>query len=81
MGRSNATEAWTKKASELLVGKTIVSVRYMTAEELQELGWVRSTLVVELSDGTLVWPMTDEAGNDAGVLQTTNNQLPTIPRI
>ena len=81
MTRTNVTEARTKEASELLVGKTIVSVRYMTADELQEVGWGCNALVVELSDGTLVWPMSDEAGNDAGVLQTTDNKLPTIPRI
>lgn len=51
-----------------LVGRRIQSVRYLTAEEASHLGWSESTAVIELDDGTLIFPSQDDEGNAAGTL-------------
>jgi hypothetical protein len=63
-----AVKRWTDKASALLVGKTIKSVRYLTREEYLNLGWHSSPVVLELEDGTLLFPSSDDEGNGAGAL-------------
>jgi hypothetical protein len=35
--------------------------------------------VLELDNGHLVWPAADDEGNDAGVLNTTNEHQPVLP--
>ena len=72
---------WTTKAAKLLVGKTITGVRYLTEEERSTLGWYSRTLVLMLNDGTFVWASSDDEGNNAGALFTTDENLITIPTI
>jgi len=72
---------WTTKAAKLLVGKTITGVRYLTEEERATLGWYSRTLVLMLNDGTFVWASSDDEGNNAGALFTTDEKLITIPTI
>ena len=74
-------EEWNSRAKKLLVGKKIVKVGYLLKEETEGLGWMRSSLAIELDDGTVIWPSRDDEGNDAGALFTTNDDLPTIPVI
>lgn len=59
---------WTDYAAQNLVGKTVTNVRYLTEKEMHELGWYKRCLVIEFSDGTLVFPSRDDEGNDAGSL-------------
>jgi hypothetical protein len=61
-------EHWTGLAQDQLVGRKIVKVRYMTKEEMSEWGWYHSPLILELDDGTLLYPSRDDEGNDAGAL-------------
>lgn len=72
---------WSKETSNLLVGKRIVGVRYMTAEEVKDFGWYSSAILIKLSDGTLLYPQSDDEGNSAGSIATTNSELPVIPVI
>jgi hypothetical protein len=51
-----------------LVGRTIKTARYLTPQEAANCGWRHSTLVLELDDGTLLFPSSDDEGNDAGNL-------------
>ena len=51
-----------------LVGKTIVAVRQMTKDEVEAKGWYRAAPVLHLSDGTHLYPSSDEEGNNAGAL-------------
>lgn len=59
---------WEKEARSLLVGRTIVAARYMTAEECDLLGWHNRCVVIELDDGTKILPSMDDEGNGAGSL-------------
>lgn len=61
-------EKWTKYAADKLVGRTITSVRYMTQEEAEDLDWYSCALVIELDDGTILYPSQDEEGNGPGAL-------------
>lgn len=62
------TTHWTEYAKQNLEGKTITTVRYLHSEEVEALGWHHSALVIQLSDGTLLFPSADDEGNDAGAL-------------
>ncbi len=66
-----------------LTGRKIKSVRYLTEEEQEGLGWYRRSLVIELDDGTLLFSSKDDEGNDAGALfgQSPNGNAFTIPVI
>jgi hypothetical protein len=55
-------------ALEMLVGRTVVAVRYMRPSEAAELGWSHRPAVLEFDDGTVVYAACDEEANDAGVL-------------
>jgi len=70
---------WANIASNQLLGRRIVGVRYMTIPEMQQQFWQSRALVIELDDGNLIFPATDDEGNDAGVLFTTNETNPVIP--
>lgn len=59
---------WVKYAKDNLVGKTIKSVRYMFDEEIENLSWGGSSLVIEFTDGTIIFPSTDDEGNGPGAL-------------
>lgn len=66
MGAIN--KKWTEEAQRLLVGKTIKSVRYETQKEVDgRMGFCRG-LVIELDDETVLWPMSDDEGNEAGAI-------------
>jgi hypothetical protein len=56
------------EASRILLNKRIVQVRYMTEQEQQAFGWYHKAVVIQLEDGTLVFPSKDDEGNDAGAL-------------
>jgi hypothetical protein len=72
---------WGKRATKALVGKKIIGCRYTTAKETEELGWGCAVIVLQLDDGTMVFPSSDDEGNEGGALFTTNKDLETIPVI
>ena len=53
-----------------LIGKKIVEIHPMTAKEKEAEGWEGSgaTCVIKLEDGTLIYPSSDDEGNNAGTL-------------
>ena len=53
-----------------LVGLQITNVRYMTDQECAELSIQHRAMLLTLNDGTVLYAMTDDEGNDAGVLMT-----------
>jgi len=76
---------WTKQAENVLLGRTIAKVRYMTEAERNEQIWSHRAIVLELDNGVLVYPSSDDEGNEAGVLLTsldqwngTNFGIPTL---
>ena len=62
------TKRWVKYGRKHLKGRTIKDVRYMELDEASGLGWHSRALVIELDNGTLLYPSSDDEGNDAGAL-------------
>lgn len=62
-----------------LVGRTVVSVRPLTPEEMDNLGWYPDGdpgTIIQLTGGILLWAAQDEESNGPGVLfcqDVTNN--------
>ena len=67
MPQTNLPAQWAEKLKPL-VGRTIVGVRYLDAGEVGLLGILHQPVCLQLDDGTLLWPMADDEGNDAGAL-------------
>jgi len=59
---------WEEIAKNILLGKRIVMVRYMTEAEIKETGFYNVGLVFELDDGTIFWPTSDNEGNNSGAI-------------
>ncbi len=72
---------WETDIAKVLVGKKIVAIRYMTDEEMDNHGWSRRALIIQLDDGTAIYPSADDEGNGAGALFTNSEEMPTIPVI
>ena len=53
--------------TKALVGKKIMSVRYMTAEEAG--AWCKLPLMIKLDDETIITPLQDDESNDGGSLE------------
>jgi hypothetical protein len=66
MFKLKAAEQWEAKAAKLLVGRTIVEVRYLTPREVEGLGWHHSGLVLGFDDKSILIVSCDDEGNDAG---------------
>jgi len=81
MPNADVIQKWTKECSKNLVGKTIKSVRYMTDKEMNDLGWYSKSLVIIFTDGSYIFPSSDDEGNNAGALFTSFKDLDTIPTI
>ena len=68
------------KFTKLLKGKTIKRVDYLTDDEVKEMYWHSKAPVIEFTDGSCLYPMRDDEGNDAGSLSYisedgSNNQI------
>lgn len=72
---------WVKDIEKVVKGKTIVNVRYMTDEEVEIMGWGAAAVVLQLSNGTLIYPSMDDEGNGAGAIFTTSDKCPIFPVI
>lgn len=59
---------WDATFNKILKGKTIKGVRRMTAKEIDDLGWYEGAWVIEFTDGSDMYAMSDEEGNNAGAL-------------
>lgn len=59
---------WTDKAKLVLLGRKIVEVRYLTDEEMEDIGWYKRPLAFHLDDGTICFLSCDDEGNDGGVM-------------
>ena len=72
---------WNDFAKKHLLGKTIKSVRYMTNEEADNMGWMSRPLAIFFTDGSFIFPSMDDEGNDGGALfgQTSNGEDMAFP--
>ena len=55
----------------------------MYDKDLEALGWYHKALVIFLDDGTLLFPTTDDEGNDAGAMHyiTSDDKSGILPVI
>jgi hypothetical protein len=73
------TKHWNDKAKEVLVGKKIISARYLNDKEMEMMGWYKRPLCFFLDDGTSCILSADDEGNDGGVLfYGADGVLPTL---
>lgn len=70
---------WTEVASKQLLGRRITAVRYLSLEEMNELGWESRCIVIQLDDGNFIFPSMDDEGNGAGSLFTGNKDNSVLP--
>lgn len=67
------------KWNNMLVGRTIKSMRRLTNEEMNTLGWTQRPMVLFLDDGSFILPQRDDEANDGGVLYVqSKNACSTI---
>jgi len=59
---------WNELAGKALKGKSIVRVRYLTEDEKKHLMWDKSSIVIHLNTGEIMFPSMDDEGNDAETL-------------
>jgi hypothetical protein len=77
--KSEVQNYWTKKSKDVLQGRTIVEVRYLNDEEMEDIGWSSRPICFILDDGTYCTLSCDDEGNDGGVLfYNENGVLPTL---
>jgi len=82
MANKVSTEkGWEDAAGNILTGRTITGVRYMSKQECKKMGWYSRPLIIGLDDGTLLYSSADDEGNDGGALFTTSWKTPVIPVI
>lgn len=83
MNNLEVLEYWLKKVNQVLKGRVIKSVRYLTDEEMELMGWYKRPLCFELDNGTLCIPSMDDEGNDGGSLfyQEKGKELDVLPVI
>ena len=76
-------KGWEGRAKKALIGLQIVGVRYLREDEVAGLGLSHTVLVLELSNGSLLFPSTDDEGNDGGAMfgQTKDGGDMTFPVI
>jgi len=77
----NTNDHWCDVAKKLLLNRKIVGVRYLLDEEMELLGWDERSIVLILDDGNMIFPSSDDEGNQAGVLFTNNPDQPTLPTL
>tara|TARA_Y100001951_G_scaffold54201_1_gene42971 strand:- start:351 stop:614 length:264 start_codon:yes stop_codon:yes gene_type:complete len=66
---NNSTEKrMTKFAKDLLVGKTIKDVEYLSDFDIDEMLWSKRPIMITFDDDSIMVPMTDDEGNDGGTL-------------
>lgn len=70
---------WLQDAKEALEGKTINLVRFMTDEEMEMMNWNTRPIILQLDDMNVIYPASDEEGNNGGVLLTNLDDMPVIP--
>ena len=72
-------KGWNEVAQKLLLGKKIVNVRYLSKEEMDDMGWYVRTVAFQTEDGLWFFPSRDDEGNDGGALFTSDEKHSCLP--
>ena len=81
MTRNELKKKWSREISEKLIDRKIVEIRYMTESEVKGNLWYNAAVVFTLDNGVSIYPISDDEGNNAGAIATTDKDLPVIPVI
>lgn len=65
---NGVVKRWENYATKNLVGRKIVMARYMTEEEAEGMGWYHKPVVLQLDNGSVIYPSMDDEGNNGGAL-------------
>ena len=86
MNKQEMHKYWNKEAGSLLIGRTIIRAQYMNdawAQKLEFEEHMGRPLMLQLDDGTIVIPMSDDEGNSGGAIQYFGKEradvLPLLP--
>ena len=66
---------WTEAAKAVLLGRTIVEVRYLNDQEMDDLDWESKSLVFKLDNGIECILCSDDEGNDGGTLMYSDGEI------
>ena len=69
---------WNDKAKAILLGRKIVKVEYIDKQEAKDYMWSDRGVSFVLDNGTRVITMSDDEGNDAGVLAYLNKNVDEV---
>jgi hypothetical protein len=74
---------WTKKAQEILKGRTIKALGYISEKDADDSMYSKRGLMILLDNGTMIYPMSDDEGNDFGAIhyvtkEGANDVLPVL---
>jgi len=72
------TKRWTKVAEDVLLGRRILKVEYMSSKECNEYMWYKRPITFILDNGTRVIAQMDDEGNDGGVLTCLTDKTEEI---
>ena len=67
--KAKKIKKWDDRMAEVLVGRTIKVVRYMSPQEAKESGWCKRPLLIQLDDRLTIIPLADDEANDGGSLE------------
>jgi len=82
MKKKETIKSIEKEVRERVSGRTIKAVSYLEADEKESLSWEESSIVLELDDGTLIFPSFNDDGLFAGPLFIQlNGEFEVIPAI
>lgn len=70
---------WEKEVSDLLVGRKIVKVEWMSSEDANQCDWYSRPPCLLLDNGVWIYPMADDEGNNGGAFGTSMDSMSVIP--
>ncbi len=76
---NDLTLKWGARVNNVLKGRKIVEARYLTDEEMEDIGWHSKSIAIFLDNGTFLFAPADDEGNGPGALFTNIKDLETIP--
>ena len=72
-------EKWIEAIRKSLVGKKVTGITYMTEDQCEANLWYSRPVVIIFDDGSYIIPLSDDEGNNAGALATSDDELPIMP--
>jgi hypothetical protein len=79
--KEKVMDRWEQIARQLLLNKKIVNVRYMSENEMEDMGWNVRSVAFQTEDGLWFFPSRDDEGNDGGALFTSDEKHSCLPVI